>query len=335
MKKTILDDILGIICNVFEAYSIVLIVKSKAGFRIVSSFSLGENIDIDSEITPGFGLTGWILKEHQALILNNFDQQKDCIGYYKDDTENEIKSFMGCPLPKQLGALCLDSKKQYSFSTKDQKIFQQFANLLTETLTNLSHYGKLRTYAHYRYVFQALLALRKKIIRWEPFLENFLNTLSAGSGFSTVFLTARDPQKNIAWLEGVNSKSDLQISAGDTLNIDFGLIGWIFKNNTPVFLEENKNSNSQGSLFGSKIITPDYTSIICLPLTVGGSPRMILTLADLDEIKISTDIRYFCEMVMDYFSLHLENLYLKNLLNSTPTMQIINAQKQPPTLNKG
>ena len=57
---------------------------------------------------------------------------------------------------------------------------------------------------------------------------------------------------------------------------------------------------------------------ICLPVMVDRKIRAVLTLADLDEVAISKDIKSFCGMVTDYLSLFLENLYLKNLVKNPP-----------------
>ena len=82
MKKITVDDILVIICNVFDAYSVVLFVKDGSGScRLVSSFSLGDSIDDKVKITPEQSLAGWILKEGQPLIIDNFDQKKNFLSY--------------------------------------------------------------------------------------------------------------------------------------------------------------------------------------------------------------------------------------------------------------
>lgn len=320
MKKITVDDILAIICNVFDAYSVVLFVKDGSGScRLVSSFSLGDSIDDKVKITPGQSLAGWILKEGQPLIVDNFDQKKNFLGYYKDGADAHIKSFMGCPLTEGAGVLCLDSKKQYSFTTKDQKIFQQFVSFLSSFLGIFNRYGRLQDNARYYRTLQTLLTLREKFPRWEPFLENFLNLLSVGSGFSTVFLAAADEWEQIFWVEGVNSDADLEISPGEKIKIGSGLIGWIFKNQVPVFLgDEGTRNRRPGTLFGGNVFTPDYASVICLPVMVDRKIRAVLTLADLDEVAISKDIKSFCGMVTDYLSLFLENLYLKNLVKNPP-----------------
>ncbi len=320
MKKITVDDILAIICNVFDAYSVVLFVEDSSGScRLVSSFSLGDSIDSKVTITPGQSLAGWILKEGQTLIVNNFDQKKNFLGYYKDGAEAQIKSFMGCPLTERPGVLCLDSKKQYSFTTKDQKIFQQFVTFISGFLGIFTQYGRLRDNTRHYRTFQTLLALREKFPRWEPFLENFLNLLSAGSGFSTVFLTVADEWEQTFWVEGVNSHADLGISSGEKIKVGSGLIGWIFKNQVPVFLgDEGSRNRRSGSLFGGHLATPEYASVICLPIMIDKKIRAVLTLADLDEVTISRDIKSFCGMVADYLSLFLENLYLKNLVKNPP-----------------
>ncbi|MEE0815601.1 MAG: GAF domain-containing protein, partial [Desulfovibrio fairfieldensis] len=124
--------ILSIVCSVFDAYSAVLFLPDEEGeaHYLSAAFSLGDKISPDVSILPGRGLVGWIIRNRQPLLVPNFDQRQSNLGYYADGEEASIKAFMGCPVPTG-GALCVDSKRQYSFSDKDHKILQLFAELIS------------------------------------------------------------------------------------------------------------------------------------------------------------------------------------------------------------
>ena len=71
-------------------------------------------------------LVDWIIRNRQQMLVPNFDQHKHKLGYYREGEEAGIKAFMGCPVPTG-GALCVDSKRQYSFTDRDYKLLQLFA----------------------------------------------------------------------------------------------------------------------------------------------------------------------------------------------------------------
>ena len=129
--------ILSIVCSVFDAYSVVLFLPDEEGeaHHLAAAFSLGERIASNASVLPGKGLVGWIVRNRQPLLVPNFDQRQNHLGYYVDNEEQTIKAFMGCPLHGARGALCLDSKRQYSFSEKDQKMLHLFADLVSQLQT--------------------------------------------------------------------------------------------------------------------------------------------------------------------------------------------------------
>ena len=50
-------------------------------------------------------------------------------GFFAHFFQERIRAFMGYPVAATGGALCLDSRKTYTFGEKDLKILSQFAEL--------------------------------------------------------------------------------------------------------------------------------------------------------------------------------------------------------------
>ena len=180
MRRSSFSRVLDILCSVLDAYSAVLFLADeddKGGekkYRIAARFSLGDSIDPAAVIEPGKGLVGWIIKNHEPLLVPNFDQRKNHLGYYRDNEELRIKAFMGCALPGGIGALCVDSKRQYSFSEKDQKLLHLFADLLAELFASAGEeVGRSATMRHYA-ALKTVYALRRQHSRWGDFLRCFL-----------------------------------------------------------------------------------------------------------------------------------------------------------------
>lgn len=314
-RNDYLDKILGIICNVFDAYSAVLFLPGtkKDEYRLAAFFSLGDNILTETVIKPGKGLVGWIIRNSQPLLVNNFDRQSDCLGYYTQEGESKIKAFMGCPMDKTKGALCLDSKRTYSFSDKDQKILFQFAQLIEAIQSTMFMADNAAREQRYYECLWTLHALRAKHLRWSEFLHNFLRILSEGTGFTYCFLAARDEMGETYFLEGWNQ--GLENEAGK-MNIPMGkgLIGWVFKNNAPVYAPEKGTGSTDIPLFGKSVSSKNLKSAVCLPLVVNKKTRGVLVLADEGAKEFGQGLKTFLSLVSDYLANFLENLYMKNKL---------------------
>ncbi len=311
------QQILSIVCNVFDAHSAVLFRPDEAGrgFAVAGCFSLSDHIRKDAIIAPGQGLAGWIIRNREPLLINNFDQKRGVLGYYAQGEEGRIRAFMGCPLDNGQGALCLDSMRTYSFSAKDQKILHQFAQFITalaEERRRLVADSSLQR--HYAAV-QAVTALRAKTPRWSAFLDGFLEIVGAAAGFSTCFLTVRDESGRHYFVEGATRHPVRGAGRGQDYPIGNGAVGWVFKNGVPLFSGE-RESASRMALFGKDVVTPPFASLVCLPLNFHRRTRGVLVLADERALVLGDDLKSFLTLTASNLALFLENLSLKNRLTS-------------------
>lgn len=313
MGSTSLEKFLNVVGSVFDAYSSVLFLPSRGGerFHLAGVFSLGDHIALDTVILPGQGLVGWILRNQRPLLINNFDRKKSHLGYYSDDEENKIKAFMGCPLPGG-GALCLDSRRTYSFSDKDQKILDLFSRLACDIRENACQAEEgLEERRHYE-ALRSLCALRVRFPRWSAYLAHFLDVVSRATGFSYCFLAERDEHGQAYFLEGIpDDFFPPGASAPERLPIRSGLIGWVFNNGQPVYSGEKDSCPAGQSLFGRNLPAPPLKSLVILPLTIHRKTRGVLVLSHTDHVPVTEALKDFVDMAADNLSMFLENLYLR------------------------
>lgn len=307
------DRILAILCSVFDAYSAVLFLpdgNDGGGHCIASAFSLGDKLDYGSAIPEGRGLVGWILRNREPLLVSNFDQRQNHLGYYVDNEEQSIKAFMGCALAGGAGALCVDSKRQYSFSEKDQKILHLFADLLArleeeskgrETkLAELKYYGALRT----------VYALRHQYSRWAEFLRHFLDLMSVMTGHSYCALCTRNFDGESYSVEGENSPLLLKGGPASSFPMTHGVVGWVFRNGTPVFTDGDGGA-PETHLVGKGTDTAQFQAIMAIPLVIQRKTRGVLCLAHDTPLPADAAARDFTRMASEHLALFLENLYVK------------------------
>ena len=313
---------MGIVGNIFEAYSVALFLPLEDGrFALNAWFSLGDDIADETCIEPGQGLVGWIIRNQQPLLVTNFDQKQSFLGYYRKGGEDHIKTFLGCPVPSIGGALCIDSKKTYSFSDKEQKILNQFSALISSLCKDTGTMELSEKEACLFQCMQIIPQLRERFPKWSAFLKHFLDLLSESTGFPFCMLTVRDEWGKGYYLEGWNAKGFLDPSAmHDKFKIGSGVIGWAFKNQRPVFSEDSGTS-SEGLVLFAKDQGPFMKTVICLPLVVHKRTRGVLVFADPSGHVLNPTLKKFALTVADYLALFLENLYLKNRLSRQKNLE--------------
>lgn len=333
------ERILAIICSVFDAYSAVLFLPDAAAgpdasgelsagaataaaaaaidqdsqsHRLAASFSLGDMVNTGATIAPGRGLVGWIIRNSEPLLVNNFDQRQSHLGYYRSNEEATIKAFMGCAVPGG-GALCIDSKRQYSFSDKDQKILQLFADLISGIEGVACREAGQASLTRYYAALQVISELRGRISRWPQFLAEFLRLMAEATGFEHALFAARDGDGQNYILEGENRP--LLLGKGDApmFPIGSGIVGWVFRNDAPVF-NDGGDDAPMPPLLGKGAHMPAFRSVMCLPLMINKVTRGVLCLGHAEPRVIPDDQRAFARMAVDHLALFLENLYLKSRL---------------------
>lgn len=317
MNATSLEQrILSIICSVFDAYSVVLFLpeENDDACHLAAAFSLGDSIFSDAVIRPGAGLVGWIIRSRQPLLLPTFDQRPSSLGYYADGEDIGIRAFMGCPVPMG-GVLCVDSKRQYSFSDKDAKLLQLFAELISCLQTNSGGQDIALDIPRYFAELGVIQDLRFRCRRWPLFLENYLLTMCDATGFEYCAFASLDPGGEQYCVEAESSPLLLKDGAPGGRPLGSGIVGWAFRDEQPIFVE-NDSVTAPPALFGKVEGAPEFQTAICMPVMVNKSARGVLCLAHTKAVNIDEGLRSFVRQAVDHLALFLENLYLRTRLKA-------------------
>lgn len=307
-------QILAIVCSVFDAYSATLFLPDESGeaCALAASFSLGDKISQNAVVYPGKGLTGWILRNKQPLLVPNFDQRQSNLGYYTGGEEGNIKAFMGCPIPTG-GMLCVDSKRQYSFSDKDHKILQLFAELIARQQVGVGTESLAGDIPQYFAQLSIIQGLRFRHKRWPVFLHNFLRAVADATGYDYCAFASVDPSGESYTIEG-ESVGLLLAEGGLSLPISSGIAGWVFRDERQPVFSEGTNGGTTATLFGKLPDMPSFQAVICVPVIINKSARGVLCIAHSDAREMDEALRSFVHQCVDHLALFLENLYLKNRL---------------------
>ncbi|CAK7032354.1 MAG: hypothetical protein DELT_00412 [Desulfovibrio sp.] len=316
MSYSVYTHTLGTLCSVLDAYSTVLFLaetspKGEVVHRMAGKFSLGDYIDPTAVIEPGKGLVGWIAKNNAPLLVPNFDQRKNHLGYYKDSEELRIKAFMGCALPNGNGILCVDSKRQYSFSDKDQKLLHLFAQMIAEQTARDGKGKALHTVRRYYDTLKDIYTLRRRHSRWGDFLQEFLTLMAVTAECDYAVFCYNDTSAGEYVIEGENAPLVWKPKTmAPSFSVNGGTIGWVCRNGEPLF-SNSPGGMPESSLFGRGVTTPQFQTVMALPIRMQRKTRGVLCLAKERPLEITGDTRDFVLMASEHLSLFLENLYFK------------------------
>ncbi len=315
--NTMHTQILAIICSVFDAYSATLYLphENQSQYVLAATFSLGDSAGYQEVISPNEGLAGEILYSHKPLVMMNVDRNLHRLGYYVDEDDNGIKAFMGCPVPSG-GIICVDSKKLYSFSDKDSKILQLFADLVSKRENAEDEMPtEPASVAEYFACLSIVRSLRFQYKAWPVFLQNYLRTIAHALRFDYCAFASLDPSEEYYVLEGETRPYLLYEHQQLAFPVQSGMVGWVFRDEQQAIFSEGLTGNTTISLFGKIPNFPNFQAIICVPVMVNKSARGVLCLAHSEGREMDDNLRSFVHQCVDYLGLFLENLYLRSRLH--------------------
>lgn len=302
------ESILALAASVFDAYSVVLFEAPKAGQKaqILAAYSQGEHIDQYASIMPGRGLVGWILRNHSPIVVGSIDENHAYLGYYKEDWEPDISSFLGCPLPDG-GILCVDSRKRHAFSPEKQKLISVFADMLSQ-VQSMDAVPVSDVSADYLAALGRMADLRHNYGGWKSYLKHLLPILLESSGFHYAVFASRAEGSPTYIVEGEQPALLLKNAAPVELAVHNGIIGWVFRNEESLF---NTGDSGTMPLFGKRDDVPEFEAAVCVPVQMNKSTCGVLCIASKDKQPIDESLRVFMRLAADDLGRMLEVLTLR------------------------
>jgi GAF domain-containing protein len=334
-----LDDITVLLSNCLDAYTAaVFIWDDRSKILTLRAFhSLSKHIISKVQFSPeDGGLIGWVVKNNQPLTVDHFDRDSRILPYY--GSEENIKSFLAVPLGGPRGVICVDSKRQYVFTSKDQKLLSGFATVAANAL------GAERDSMHH-------LRQRQLLTLWRqadampadtddpaPYLTRLLDSvcpyLPADAGLVAV------PIKDGESLQLVAASGSLPaILLRNAYPVDQGIMGWIYQNRKSLTIPKFRSPTRIPFLFGPRDGIGSIGGLIGMPLAweaeqVGGVMAFISrTQANWgkEEIGAVTSVVRRASLVLQNFTLKRELALVQNL---DPITEVCNIEAFDRVLQK-
>ncbi|UCG12952.1 MAG: GAF domain-containing protein [Deltaproteobacteria bacterium] len=334
-----LTDITALLSNCLDAFTAALFVwdDRKRLLTMRAFHSLSKQIIPNVQFTPeDGGLVGWVAKSKQPLAIDHFDRRNKTIPYYHKD-EN-IKSFLATPLGKSGGVLCVDSKRQYVFTNKDQKLLSGFATVVSNTLSGERTNRRQQLMRQLMTLWYRADPLPADSDDPVPYLTRLLDSarpyLRADAGLVAV------PIKEGKFLQLVATSGEVpEHLLNRAQPTHQGIAGWIFQNRKSLVVPKFRSRTRIPFLFGPSDGMGKIGALIGMPLAweadeVGGVICFIRRAEaswNREEIDAITSVVRRATLVLQNFSLRRELAIVRNL---DPITEVCNAYAFDRVLNK-
>ena len=304
---SILNDFLALVASTFDAHSVVFFQSNSENSHanLLAHFSMSDSIDKNAIIAQGKGLVGWVLRNKEPLLYNVAEYNQPNLGYYTDETEDYIRSFMGAPVPGG-GVLCMDSKKAHFFHENKQHLLHLFAKLIPQIQEIIKQSTCSDNVESYFRVLEQLADLKKRYSGWSSYLRKLLRILSVGCGFEYVAFASLSSKQNYYLVEGEYPP----LLTEKEFSFSGGIVGWVFRNEE-VVQSDGKGSAPTTPIFGKVDSFPAFCSSICLPIRVEKNTVAVLTLASTTPKDLNNELKLLTRLISEDLAQFLEVVSLR------------------------
>lgn len=310
-------SLLELVRITFDAHSAVLFLPDLTTGDFILSLASTEAAPYprETQITSGKGLVGWILRHKQAVIVNDM-KQHSCLGYYGEKEETVISAFMGCHLPNG-GALCIDSIRPHQYSNTDQSLLYRFASHIAQQVRSEILAENAIDLRHYFSYIEQIIALPEHYPHWNEYLAQLLNLLARSGEFEYVAFSSSAEGSSTYTIEGENTPLliDDQGNLPELSLATGGLVGWVFRNESPIY-GEGIDGSPVAPLYGKLPDIPEFQSAVCLPVVLNKMTCGVLCFAGTNPRAFSEHLRAFLRITVSQLTHRLESLSLRHRLKS-------------------
>jgi len=285
------ENLIQLVSNVTDAFTAALFILENESLTFSAYHTLSRNFLHNIEIPIGHGIVGWVAKQGQAVNISHFSQDAQKLKFY--DQDEQIKSFMAVPIKfegKITGVLAVDSKNQYVFTEKVQKILTDFSSQFAYLIERLKEHRRVKN----RLRHFDLLSKTCTDLQFAGNLSEVLGTLNGWlpkmMSYDHMLLAVRNTDDN---------KFQLLIPPGGRgtslirtkINLDQGYFGKIIKSKQPLINQNVKDFSFQ-QVTGTDFEGPtfsDIQSFTGIPLTVFSNVVGVIALLGGEKEQFNDD----------------------------------------------
>lgn len=277
-----LKTVFPIVKQTMVANTVVLLMVNYYKKRFYVRYKL---TDLEEQFSkePHFGLHQGlltiILKNKKPLVENHLPDSENLLPYYAS-SKVPVRSFLGVPIFFEdyiVGILCVDSGVEESFSPDDLEILNEFSKVVA---IQMACSNKLYEYETENWTTRLLYDFSKTIIEiqtpeelWKYIDESLKKVFQA----DRIIISEKSDQNTgkIIYISGTTPS----LNVGDEFADTEGLVGWVFRKNQSLLVEDFTTKENYIPRFSSEESpAKEFKSFVAVPVTHEDSTRVVLSL---------------------------------------------------------
>lgn len=271
-----LKELVQLISNVTESFTTALfLIDSRQNKLILKEYhSLSLHIDPETTLQIGDSIIGWVAKNQSPVNISQFDRDTRNLKLYLRD--EKIKSFLAVPVGES-GVLCIDSKRNYLYTDKDQKLLQGFALLVLQVLKAQAVGYKERQQGQILDFFNHINAISNEKQDLKNYYQKVLNRCRQFTATDAAFL-ALVLQKGDRYKIAASDGTLTAPLKKTILSVDMGLTGWVIRENRSLVRRSMKPRTHKSYIFFPDDPCVHFQSYIGIPLCFFGKLYGVMNL---------------------------------------------------------
>lgn len=318
MAKDYSGILLNMIATILDVHCVVLFAPKESHnsteqqeYVVVDGITYSGELEYEAILTERDSLLGLVLRQKEPLVIKNYDfnKKKQSLVYYKEGSGTTVRSFVSIKTSRG-SILCIDSERQYTFGEQELKIIHLFADLLDSMELQDSYKSQNEELSSYCKALRLLYELRKKFLRWDIFLREFLQLLVTTTKYDYAVFVVKDTSDTQYFIEGESEALFLRNNTVEYYPINSGTISWVFRNNAVLMVEGNDVTQSP-PLFGKDFDNGFFPSFLAAPVEMEGEVRGALCFLHNTSKAVSESLKDFITVATDYLGMYLTIMEVK------------------------
>jgi diguanylate cyclase (GGDEF)-like protein len=266
-----LENLIKLVSNITDAHTSALfwLNKEQNQLQLKTVYSLSRHLQPQASIELGSGLLGWVAKNAKPVNVGKFIHDSRTLQYYT--AEENIKSFVAVPVMdngRLVGVLSADSKRNYLFNDKHQKILDDFGRQFCQLIERQKRLGEISEQVEgYNKLYQQCNRIAAS--SWQNVFATIMEASHGIANFDHCLL---------ALLNSTQDKLEIKLAHGTEgssyLNKCFpaghGLAGLIIKQKKPLLLNGINQRDRKWFVFGQQGPKWEMSSFLGFPLVYAG-----------------------------------------------------------------
>lgn len=316
MRANPFQSLVDLLSNILEAHTTAFFVvdPKKRHFDLVAAQSLSRHLS-ETPTLPmeQSGILSQVHKAGQTIHLDKMHEitmaLSSTLPFYREG-ESHIKGLLIQPVGHGEGILYVDTKYSWGFNTKQQKWIREIADLLHELVKQQDSRRRQKSFDKIWELLQRLDYANFKGGTFHEYCQLVVQECARFLGTEYGLMVLKDASGSNYHLLAATSNIPHSYYR-QNFDTKQGLIGWIFRNQKPLFIPRLNADSPEHYLLSSRESLPHHGTLWGLPALSTLGHSVVLAFLARGVMDWSAEDRYAVSHMLSYLHLLLEQSYFK------------------------